>query len=133
MEERFDAGGTFTFRPGGISMLPYIRGGEDKVTIRRFEGNAKKYEVVFFRRDDGKYIMHRVVGKKGGEYLICGDNQWRKERVSEEKIFATECGVERNGRKIKKGSLYALYCRTLFVRRFYLRGINYIKKHILKK
>ena len=132
MEECFDEGSGFTFKPGGTSMLPYIRGTRDLVTIRRYEGGAKKYDVVFFKRDSGKYVMHRIIGKKGSDHLVCGDNQCWKELVRDDMIFAYECCVSKDGKEMKKGVLYGIYCRTLFIRRFYIRGKRWIVNHILK-
>lgn len=130
MEECFDKNLGFTFNPGGVSMLPFIRGGSDSVTIKRFEGKAKKYDIVFFRRADGKYIMHRVIGKRDGKNVVCGDNQYICELVSDDMIFSIVTGVQRGDRELKmKGFLYAVYCRTLFLRRFYLHVCRWMRYH----
>jgi hypothetical protein len=134
MEECFDNGKGFTFKPGGVSMLPFIEGSSDAVTIERFKGGAKKYDVVFFQREDGRYILHRVIGIKGKYLEICGDNQWNKELISEDMIFAVVSDVKRNGKNVPMTGLsYGIYCRTLFIRRFVIHVKNYIRRHFLRR
>lgn len=129
MEERFAQGMSFTFKPGGVSMLPFIRGGRDAVTVEKYEGHIKKYDIVFFRRKDGRYIMHRVIKIEDESIKVCGDNQYWKETITEDMIFAV---VTKTCRKMK-GAVYFFYCRTLWLRRFYCHVRQWIRFHIIKK
>lgn len=133
IDECFKQGKSFTFKPSGVSMLPFIRGGRDDVTIEPFNGSAEKYDVVFFRRADGKYVMHRIIGKEKDGYVICGDNQYNTEKVTEDMIFALVKGVSRDGKDIDmNGVAYKIYCETLFARRFYCHVKGWIYYHFMK-
>ena len=54
--------------PSGSSMLPLIRPDRDTVVIKR--RIPKKYDVVLYKRDNGKYILHRVLKIKDKEYAL---------------------------------------------------------------
>lgn len=125
IDEAFDKGDIFTFAPNGVSMLPFIKGGKDKVTIEKYTGGAKLYDIVFYVRDDGKYVMHRIVKVYADSFGVCGDNQWWVERVKEEQIFAIVTRVQG-----KKGMGGFFYLHTLPVRRFIIHVKKYIKKHL---
>lgn len=81
--EQLDAGGKITFAPRGTSMLPMLRQGTDTVTLSPLPEKLKKYDLPLYRRQDGKYVLHRIV-KTGKTYTCIGDNQ-----------FVYEAGVER--------------------------------------
>lgn len=125
IDSAFERGETFTFKPNGISMLPFIEGGKESVTICQYNGGAKKFDIVFYRRSDGKYVMHRIVKITPSGYGVCGDNQWWVESVSDESIFAIVSEVEN---KKMQGLRYSLYCRSLSFRRFVKHVKAYIKK-----
>ncbi len=98
MEEKLKLGGKVTFKPHGVSMLPLIRQGRDSVVIEKFNGNAKVGDVIFFRRPNGQFVLHRIIGRDKDGYVLCGDNQWQKERgVREEWIIGIMTGVLRDG------------------------------------
>ncbi len=125
IDEAFQKGEGFTFTPNGVSMMPFIMGGKTFVTIEKYTGGAEKYDIVFYIRDDGKYVMHRIVKLYADCFGVCGDNQWWVEKVKEEQIFAIVSMVDG---KRKKGGF--LYLHTLPLRRFIIHVIKYIKKHL---
>lgn len=124
IDEEFENGEPFIFKPNGVSMLPFIKGGRTDVCVEKYTGGAKKHDIVFFIREDGKYVMHRIVKIYDDSFGVCGDNQWWVEKVYEKQIFAIVTSVA--GKK-KMGGFF--YLRTLFVRRFIIHVINYIKRH----
>ena len=75
IQEVLSEGKSFTFAPKGVSMLPLIRQGEDSVTISPANHALKLYDVPLYRRKNGQFVLHRVVGLKNGKYVMCGDNQ----------------------------------------------------------
>ena len=125
IDEAFEKGESFTFKPNGISMKPFIKGGQTYVTIEKYTGGAKKHDIVFYTREDGKYVMHRIVKVYDNSFGVCGDNQWWIEHVKDEQIFAIVTNVE--GRKNNGGKLYLA---TLGIRRFIIHVIKYIKKYL---
>ena len=129
IDEAFEQDEEFTFKPNGVSMLPFIKGGKSHITIKKYTGGAKKYDIIFYRRDDGKYVMHRIIKNcntvHNDGYGVCGDNQWWIEKVYDNQIFAIVTRVD--GRQ-KNGGF--VYLHTLPVRRFIIHVKKYIKKHL---
>ncbi|MBQ9758116.1 MAG: S24/S26 family peptidase [Clostridia bacterium] len=98
IEEKLKMGGKVTFKPHGISMLPLIRQGKDSVVLEKFDGKVALGDVVFFKRPNGQFVLHRVIEKSKNGYTLCGDNQWQKERgVREDWIIGTMTGLLRDG------------------------------------
>lgn len=72
------SGGEFRLYPRGVSMLPLIKQGTDSVVLVSL-GDVAVNDMVLYRRDDGQFVLHRVVKIKGDEYVMCGDNQYELE------------------------------------------------------
>ena len=137
MKEVFDSGGEFTFVPNGTSMLPLIRPGQDSVTLASAT-SAKKGDIIFYRRDNGQFVLHRVVKvcKKG--YIMCGDNQCVLEKyINNNNILARVNEISRDGVSINFDSpKYKSYVRSLPFKRFKMRAryiLSRIKNKIFKK
>ncbi len=124
IDEKFNKNEAFVFKPNGISMLPFIKGGKTSVEIRKYEGGAKKFDIVFYVREDGKYVMHRIITVKDGFYEICGDNQCYLEKVNDDCIFAKVTAVDG---KNNKGGFF--YLHTLWIRRLVIRTVRYVHRH----
>ncbi|MBE6799422.1 MAG: hypothetical protein E7525_06615 [Ruminococcaceae bacterium] len=138
IEERLSSGQSVKFSPKGVSMMPMLRQGVDSVLVSPVKGVLKKYDIALYRRDDGKYILHRIV-KVEKNYICIGDNQYfPKETVKFEQVIAV---VTLFFRKNKQHSVdefsYKLYCRLWNISRFprwILKRINNrLKRMILRK
>ena len=70
-----EGGGTFTLRPQGNSMRPTIVPGRDTVSIVKLNGRAQKHDILFYKRPDGQFVLHRVVKVRPADYVLCGDHQ----------------------------------------------------------
>ena len=112
MLEGLENGRTVTFSPRGISMLPMLVQGRDSVVLSPVKGRLKKYDIPLYKRDDGSYILHRVV-KVGEAYTCIGDNQFDYEHgVTHESIIGVVSEFTRKGKKYSVNALsYKLYCR----------------------
>ena len=89
IKQAIDAGKDVRLTVTGFSMYPLLRGGSDDVILTKPE-TIKKYDVVLFERENGEYIFHRVIKKKGNILTIAGDNETKKEYpVLEEKVIAS--------------------------------------------
>ena len=111
MKEHLASGQTVRFSPRGISMRPLLRQGRDKVILSAVTGRLKKYDLPLYQRDDGKYVLHRVVDV--GEFYTCiGDNQHKLEYgVRDDQLIAVTTGFVRNGREFSASNiLYRIYC-----------------------
>ena len=126
-EQLLEDQGYLVYTNVGVSMMPLLRQGKDLMIIRkRPEGRLKPMDAVLFRRDNGQYVLHRIVKLLPDGYDILGDNCLKSEYVREEQVLGVLSAVERNGRRIESDSrrnrLYvALWCRPYRLRTFLLR------------
>ena len=120
LEEMLKSGAAVCFKPNGVSMLPLLRQGIDDVSLKKT--GYKKNDIVFYRRNDGHYVLHRIIKIKDGNYIMCGDNQWQDEYgITDNMIIAVVASIKRGGVQINMhGIRYRLYCKTLPLRRFAL-------------
>ena len=81
---QLQAGKTVKFKPRGISMLPMLRQDVDSVVLSPLPEKLRKYDLPLYQRDDGQYVLHRIVAV-GQTYTCVGDNQ-----------FDLEVGVRRD-------------------------------------
>ena len=77
-KERLAEGKSVTFGPKGTSMMPMIRQNIDRVVISPLPGKLKKLDLPLYQRDNGSYVLHRIVAV-GDTYTCCGDNQFSYE------------------------------------------------------
>lgn len=112
MREQLEMGNNVRFSPRGISMLPMLRQGVDAVLLSPLPEKLRKYDLPLYRRDDGKYILHRII-KAGRTYTCLGDNQFDPEPgVEHRQMIAVVTAFYRNGREIPVTDPgYRLYCR----------------------
>lgn len=60
----------------GNSMYPFIRSGTDDVLLRTAAfPDLKRLDIVFVKRDNGAYVLHRVCAIKGNVFFMVGDAQ----------------------------------------------------------
>lgn len=107
IREVLASGGEFRLYPHGTSMLPLIRQGRDSVALRRLDRPAQTLDILFYQRDDGSFILHRVkeVTEKG--LTLWGDNQIMLEHgVREDQIIGYAARVFRGDREINLEGLY---------------------------
>ena len=79
IDEVISSGGEFRLYPRGTSMMPLLREGLDSVLLVS-PRDVSVNDIVLYKRDDGHFVLHRVVKIKNGEYIMCGDNQYILER-----------------------------------------------------
>lgn len=114
VRETLKNGGQVIFTVTGDSMAPLWHHGKDKVSIIKPKPKRlKKYDIPLFIREDGRYILHRIVGVKANGYVVMGDHQCIKEYpVLHSQVIGVVSGFWRGGKYISCDSLwYNLYCR----------------------
>ena len=93
--------GRLVYTSVGDSMRPFIRSGEDLLVIEPVQGRLKKYDVPLYRRDTGKYVLHRILQVREKDYVICGDNRWRRETgITDRHILGVLTAIVRDGKTI---------------------------------
>lgn len=131
IQEQLVGGGSVNFSPRGVSMLPMLRPGVDSVVLSPLKGGLKKYDLPLYRRDDGNYVLHRVV-KTGDSYTCIGDNQYFAEKgVRHDQIIAVVTAFTRRGHSYTVTDTgYRLYCRFWHYSRPLRRVLRAIKHKI---
>lgn len=77
IEEAFSRNLDFQIPITGTSMNPLLYQNRDFVKIVKPVLPLKVGDIPLYRRADGAFVLHRVVGiKADGEYIMCGDNQF---------------------------------------------------------
>jgi len=113
IDEVLAAGGEFRMYPKGTSMLPLLVQGRDSVILKRKDNiPANKHDIAFYRRDNGQFVLHRVMKiESNGTYVMCGDNQLVLERgIKAEQIIGYVSSFYRKDKKIDTHSvLYSIY------------------------
>lgn len=113
IEETLSRGDTAKVTVTGNSMYPLFHSRQDTVVLSPAE-TIKKYDITFHKRQDGRYILHRVIGiNPDGTYLIAGDNELKPEPpVRREQILGVVTQFTRWGKVCHpKGLRYWLYVR----------------------
>lgn len=132
IQQQLAAGNTVRFAPRGCSMLPMLRQGRDKVILSPVTGPLKKYDLPLYRRDNGQFVLHRVVAV-GAAYTCMGDNQYEPEQgIRQDQILAVVTAFTRDDREISvKTPVYGIYCRVWHwlrpVRRFLGRCKGFLR------
>ena len=154
IKEKIDNGGTVQLPITGKSMRPLLVWGRDTVEIVKCD-NPKKGDIIFYLRDNGQFVLHRIIGTDENGYVLCGDNQWVKEYgIKDHNIVAVVACYRRHinptdpSRSIQAprtriarssygiggysravGSIPKLYCRDIFparVAHLANRGARYV-------
>lgn len=98
-------GGVFTLHPQGNSMRPTIVPGRDSVSMVRPDGRAVCGDLLFYKRPDGHFVLHRVVSVEPDSYTLCGDNQVTLERgVRDDWVIGVVTAVHRPQGDLVRGT-----------------------------
>lgn len=132
IKEQLESGRTVALPITGTSMLPLLVAGRDNVILSSVT-NPNINDIVFYRRDNGQFVLHRIVGKDEKGYILCGDNQWVKEyNIQDRHIIGVVSSIIRKNKQFAVTKLsYRIYSKIwvtiLSVRRFILVPMRKIK------
>ena len=122
-EDTIEKHGELVYTNVGTSMMPLLRQKKDLLIIRRKpEGRLKKYDVPLYKRDNGQYVLHRILKVRKDDYVLCGDHQWHPETgITDRHVIGVLTAVIRDGKTIpvtdRKYRLYVhLWCDFFFIR-----------------
>lgn len=126
------------FTISGYSMLPFMGSQRDQVLLskRDFE-SLKKCEIILFRLDCGKYILHRVYKVTNDGYLTMGDGNLHYDGVIRpdqiigvvEKIYRKDKEIDCNGLWFRITS--KMWMILLPIRKYILKLYHFM--HFCKK
>ena len=110
MEECLRSGKKVRLTVVGNSMFPLFSSKRDSVVLSKKE-SYRKYDIIFYRRENGAGILHRIVAGRDGAFFLCGDNQTRLEYpVYPGQILGAVEAFQRKGKMCSIKSLsYRLY------------------------
>lgn len=111
-EEYLEQNERLIYRNTGTSMLPLLKQGRDFFIVEKVKNRPlKKYDVVLYKRNPDKYVLHRIIKIKNEKYVILGDNCIYKEYgISDDDIIGIMTGFIRKGRQHSTSELfYRLY------------------------
>lgn len=111
--------GKYVGAPAGLSMEPMLRVNRDAVSLVAPRFPLRKYDVALYQRDNGVYVLHRVVKVNKDGYAFCGDLQWRCEKgVQENQIVGVMEGFFRDDTYIsasdpcyRRYAFWRVFCR----------------------
>lgn len=137
-EEEIRRSGRIVYTNVGRSMMPLLRQHKDLMIIEKPSGRCKKYDVPLYRRDNGQYVLHRILKVRREDYVMCGDHCWTKEYgITDRHIIGVLTAVVRDGKTIpvtdRRYLAYVhLWCDFFYIRAFLLR-LKALLYHIKRK
>lgn len=122
IEEAFRDNKTFEFPIKGTSMNPFLHTG-DLVELKKSD-TFKKNDIILYKRNDGTFILHRIVKVKDDYFILLGDHQVKKEfPIYYNQIIGKVISYKKNNKqKYLKGIKYKIYLFSLkfyFIRKMY--------------
>ena len=113
-EQELAEKGVLIYTTTGMSMRPFLRSGQDLMVIEaKKEGRCRVRDVVLYRRDSEKYVLHRIMAVRERDYVLCGDNCWQLEPgIREDQILGVLTAVIRQGKRTEVSE--AGYRRKVF-------------------
>lgn len=100
-EEEISESGSLVYTNVGTSMMPLLRQNRDLMIIRKPDGRCRRYDVPLYKRNDGKYVLHRILKVKDDSYVLCGDNCRRREYgITDRQIIGVLSAVVRDGKTL---------------------------------
>ena len=137
IEEAFERGLTFKIPVTGTSMNPLLYEKRDFVLIKRPSLPLKIGDIPLYRRRDGHFVLHRIVGKDEKGYILCGDNQFILEHgITDENIIGVVCEMNIDGKTVNVDYPKYIKHKEKYVKnvgsRYPLRRLRYNLSRLLK-
>jgi phage repressor protein C with HTH and peptisase S24 domain len=113
IETKLSQGSEVIILATGNSMMPLFKHKRDQVCLIK-ERNLKKYDMILYRRLNGQYVLHRIVGKNSDGFILRGDNQLENEySIQLEQVIAKVISFKRKGKDYRCTNLiYSCYARV---------------------
>ncbi len=102
IEDSFRQGLTVTLPVTGGSMRPLFFHKRDSVVLSACDPRLlKRGDVPLYRRDNGQYVLHRIVRVEEDTYTLTGDAQWELETgLPKDNVLAVMTGFIRKGKAV---------------------------------
>lgn len=108
----------------GSSMSPFLCHKRDYIYFTKPDRELRRGDMVFYQRDTGQYVMHRIYKRKKDDYYMVGDAQTQIEGpLRRDQIFARIIKVKRKGRIIEPGNFWWEFFEHVWIRIIPLRKV----------
>ena len=126
------AGGEFSLKPRGDSMLPYFREGRDSVVLSGVNAQIKPGDILLYVRRTGVPVLHRVVRVEAdGSFTMRGDSQYFTESgIQREQVVAI---VKRFYRRGHEKHTDALASRLYLARRNFTYPLRHFARRVVTR
>jgi len=122
LRELVEQGQEVSMTVAGGSMTPFLGDKRDTICFKKPDRPLKTGDMVFYQRQTGQYVMHRICKVKPEGYYIVGDAQTEIEGpVAENRIFALITRVRRKGKWIEPGDFWWDFFEKVWIRMIPLR------------
>lgn len=125
LRQLVEAGRQVSIVISGGSMAPFLVHQRDRVFFEKPRRELRPGMIVFYQRDNGQYVLHRIHDIKSDGYYLLGDAQYLVEGpIRREQIFAVVTEAERKGRHIVPGSFWWEFFEHVWPRLLPLRRLQ---------
>lgn len=124
LRELAEEGRVVSMLIAGSSMSPFLSHNRDYIYFTRPDRELRRGDMVFYQRDTGQYVMHRIYKKKTDGYYMVGDAQTQIEGpLRRDQIFALIIKVKRKGKIIRPGNFWWEFFEHVWIRIIPLRKV----------
>ena len=124
LRELAEEGRVVSMLIAGSSMSPFLCHNRDYIYFTRPERELRRCDMVFYQRDTGQYVMHRIYKKKTDGYYMVGDAQTQIEGpLRRDQIFALIIKVKRKGKILRPGNFWWEFFEHVWIRIIPLRKV----------
>lgn len=112
-------------RVSGWSMTPFLADKRDTIIVSPKTEPLKRGDMVFYQRENGQYIMHRIhhIDQEGMLYIV-GDAQTEIEGpVDARQVFGVVKKVIRKGKLIDEKDFWWKFFEKVWIRMVPLRSV----------
>ncbi|MDE7384965.1 MAG: S24/S26 family peptidase [Anaeroplasmataceae bacterium] len=96
--EAFQNGNTFTFPVHGTSMQPLLH--TNDLVVLEAISTLKKGDIVFYRRENKQFVLHRIRRVKKDSFTFVGDHQIKEEPgITMEQCIGKVIAYKKQGRE----------------------------------
>ena len=125
LRELAEEGRVVSMLIAGSSMSPFLCHNRDYIYFTKPDRELRRGDMVFYQRDTGQYVMHRIYKRKKDDYYMVGDAQTQIEGpLKQDQIFARIIKVKRKGRIIEPGNFWWEFFEHVWIRIIPLRKVT---------
>ena len=125
LRELAEEGRVVSMLIAGSSMSPFLCHNRDYIYFTRPERELRRGDMVFYQRDTGQYVMHRICRVRPEGYYLVGDAQTQIEGpLRRDQIFARIIRVKRKGKILEPGDFWWEFFEHVWIRIIPLRKLS---------